>query len=276
MSAEPRLPPDLVERVLARLGLARRPAPDLAGLNGLYAAWSAAMPFDNAQKRVWLAGGAGAEFPGAAPAGFFEAWLAHGTGGTCWAVSGALLSLLAALGFRARPVSGRMVVGQVEEEPDSHGSLVVTLDGRDYLTDGAFQGFEPLALAADAPSRTRPGLHAMSARPTAAGFEVSWYPGHRRDAPFLYRAGREAVDHAFFRARLDHYLGAGPFKDWLYICVRRPRSILTLRRGRRYAVAGDGAVSVREMTPCERPAALVDEFGLSEEIAAAIPADAPA
>ena len=53
---EPVLAPALVERVLAKLGLHQRPALDVAGLNTVYAAVSANIPFDNFQKRIWFAG----------------------------------------------------------------------------------------------------------------------------------------------------------------------------------------------------------------------------
>ena len=48
--------PDLIERVLDKLGLDSRPEVDLAGLNSLYAAFSGGVPNDNIQKRIWFAG----------------------------------------------------------------------------------------------------------------------------------------------------------------------------------------------------------------------------
>lgn len=42
----------LLERVLMRLGLSGRPAPDLTGLHTPYAAWCRTVPFDNVRKLI--------------------------------------------------------------------------------------------------------------------------------------------------------------------------------------------------------------------------------
>ena len=46
------LSPDLLERVLSRLGLSATPAPDLNGLKTVYAAWCRGVPFDNIRKLI--------------------------------------------------------------------------------------------------------------------------------------------------------------------------------------------------------------------------------
>src|SRR6266849_3725974 len=91
--AEPALAPGLVERVMTKLGLRRRPALDLAGLNALYAAFSAGIPFDNVQKRIWFASPQTTPIPSGDPNQFFNNWLQHGTGGTCWPLNGAMYAL---------------------------------------------------------------------------------------------------------------------------------------------------------------------------------------
>ena len=80
----------LVERVLDRLGLTSKPEVSLAGLADLYGAWCRKVPFDNIRKLIHVRAGNSATLPGRTPNEFFEAWLAHGTGATCWAGNGAL------------------------------------------------------------------------------------------------------------------------------------------------------------------------------------------
>src|SRR5262245_66212075 len=92
---------DLLERVLTQLGLSDRPAPRLHGLQTLYAAWCRKVPFDNVRKLIHLHNHYPGPLPGDDVVDFFEAWLRHGTGGTCWAGNGALQVLLASLGFAA-------------------------------------------------------------------------------------------------------------------------------------------------------------------------------
>src|SRR5690242_7978986 len=94
ISPEPTLSLDLVERVLTRLGLRQQPTLDLPGLNVLYAAFSAHVPFDNVQKRIWFAGPQTTPLPGGNPSEFFSNFLKHGTGGTCWPINGGLYALI--------------------------------------------------------------------------------------------------------------------------------------------------------------------------------------
>ena len=61
------------------------PAPDLAGLRTVYAAWCGAVSFDNVLKLIHTAEERPGPLPGSTAESFFAAWLEHGTGGTCWA-----------------------------------------------------------------------------------------------------------------------------------------------------------------------------------------------
>src|SRR5690348_2439534 len=84
VSSDSKLPMPLVERVMARLGFERNPAPDLNGLRAVYAAWCSSVPFDNVRKLIHLRTRNGEPLPGSTPEDFLEAWLKFGTGGTCW------------------------------------------------------------------------------------------------------------------------------------------------------------------------------------------------
>ena len=150
---EPALAPALVERVLTKLGLHQRPALDLAGLNALYAAFSANVPFDNIQKRIWFASSQITPLPGGDPNEFFSNWLQHGTGGTCWPLNGAMYSLARALGFDARRIVGSVIV-EGYPRGANHGSVLVNLDGINYLVDAWMAAFKVLPLISGKPSST--------------------------------------------------------------------------------------------------------------------------
>jgi hypothetical protein len=104
------LSPDLLERVLSRLGLSATPAPDLNGLKTVYAAWCRGVPFDNIRKLIHVQTQTPGVLPGDSAQDFFEAWLKYSTGGTCWAGNGALHSLLVTLGFAAHRGVATMLV----------------------------------------------------------------------------------------------------------------------------------------------------------------------
>ncbi len=274
--SDPVLSPVLLERVLAKLGLTDRPSLDLSGLNTLYALYSGSVPaIDNSRKRIWFAGDQTTPLPGGEPEDFFASWLAHGTGGTCWPANGALYALVHSLGFDARRIAGCMVM---EEYPGTnHGSVVVTLDGVDYLVDQNLASFKVLPLVPGSTTSTGEGIHDITAVPTEDWFDVLWYHGVDRREPLTFRTEPEhdRVDQAFFLARYDLTKQLSIFNDALFICCRFPDSIVTLGRKNKITVAADNTVTKTEISDAERRRILVEEFGISEEIAEALPPDVP-
>jgi len=274
--SEPILAPQVVERVLEKLGLRQRPSPDLAGLNGLYAAFCGNVPFDNIQKRIWFAGSQKTPLPGGDPNEFFKNWLQHGTGGTCWPINGALYALVRACGFEARRITGSVIV-EGYPRGANHGSVVVTFEGINYLVDAWMVSFKALPLVSGKPSSTGSGIHDISAAAVGDTFEIYAYAGWLRDQPLPFRIESEydPVNHAFFVTRYDLTKKVGFFNDAFFICRHFPDSILTLGRKSKFRVAADGTLTRTQPSEAERRAALIEEFGLSEEIVQAIPPNVP-
>lgn len=275
--SEPVLAPELIERVLAKLGLRNRPSLDLAGLNTLFAVYCGSIPFDNIRKRIWFASDQTTPLPGGDPTDFFENWLAHGTGGTCWPINGGMYALVHALGFDARRIAGSVIVEEGYPQGANHGSVLGALEGVEYLVDPCLGHFKALPLVPGMPACTGDGIHDISAVPIETGFEIIWYSGQIRERPFPFRPEPEydPVDHAFWLARYDRTKKVGFFNDALYICRRFPESIATIGRKNKITVAADGNCTKTELSDAERKAALVEEFGISEEIAEKLPPDVP-
>lgn len=274
------LSPGLLERVLTKLGFSHPPHVDLDDLNSLYAAVCGRISNDNIQKRIWLVGDRSTPVTGGEPTEFFENWLAHGTGGTCWPINGAMCALLKALGFPARRIASTMMVPWAKRGDANHGTVVVTLDGSEYLVDAQIAAFQVLPLLRDAPSQTNTGIHEMSAMPIEDGFELRFLPGHHREHEFrcLTEPDMDPVDHDFFLSHYDRSAnvpGYSPFNRALAICRHFPDSILTIHGGYKIVVGPDSCVTSSEVEDTEIRATLVDEFGVSEEIAAALPPDEP-
>jgi len=162
--AEPALGPEVVERVLERLGLHTRPSLDLGDLNQLYAAFCCNISFDNVQKRIWFAGPQTTPLPGGDPTEFFNNFLRHGTGGTCWPLNGAMYALVHALGFRASRIVGSVIV-EGYPRGANHGSVLVDLDGISYLVDAWMASFKVLPLVPGRPASTGNGIHDIRAVP---------------------------------------------------------------------------------------------------------------
>jgi arylamine N-acetyltransferase len=187
---------ELLDRVKSKLGLPRRPSLDLAGLNKIYAAYSGHVPNDNIQKRIWLAGDKSRPVTGGEPTQFFENWLEHGTGGTCFPANGALCALLRALGFNAWRILGSVMMEGIEHD-GNHGTVLVRIDDTDYLVDAQLAAFSALPLIVGRSASTGDGIHDIHAVPRGEDFDVKWYPGSNRQTPMVTRLDlkRGPVDH---------------------------------------------------------------------------------
>ena len=259
--------PDLIERVLDKLGLDSRPEVDRAGLNSLYAAFSGHVSNDNIQKRIWFSGDRSTPVTGGDPTEFFQNWLRHGTGGTCFPINGAFAVLLQALDFPARRIASTMMIPGAARGISNHGTVLVGFDGVDYLADAQTAGFETLPLLQGRESRTASGIHAMRAFPIEDGHEVFFWAGHMREREFRFQTEPEndPVDHARFLSLYDRSANAegySPFNSALSICRHFEDSVLSIRRGSRVAVAADGSITSEEVDDTQTREALVQRSRL--------------
>jgi N-hydroxyarylamine O-acetyltransferase len=133
---------------LQRLGFDAPPAPTLETLRQLQLRHTGAFAFENL---TTLSGQ-----PVLIDLPSIEQKVLHdGRGGYCYELNNLFLALLQALGFDARGISGRVVMGQPEGAwtARTHRLSLVTLDGVRYITDVGFGGMVPTApLMLDTPA----------------------------------------------------------------------------------------------------------------------------
>jgi len=133
---------------LQRLGFDAPPAPTLETLCQLQLRHTGAFPFENLNT---LSGQ-----PVLIDLPSIEQKVLHdGRGGYCYELNNLFLALLRALGFDARGISGRVVMGQPEGAwtARTHRLSLVTLGGVRYITDVGFGGMVPTApLMLDTPA----------------------------------------------------------------------------------------------------------------------------
>jgi N-hydroxyarylamine O-acetyltransferase len=144
--SEPRL--TSLSLYLQRLGFNTPPAPTLETLRQLQMRHTGAFPFENlttlSGEPVLI------DLPSIEQKVLYE-----GRGGYCYELNNLFLALLQALGFDARGISGRVVMGQPEGAwtARTHRLSLVTLDGVRYITDVGFGGMVPTApLLLDTPA----------------------------------------------------------------------------------------------------------------------------
>lgn len=125
---------------LQRLGFDAPPAPTLDTLRQLQLRHTGAFPFENL---TTLSGE-----PVLIDLPSVERKVLHeGRGGYCYELNNLYLALLQELGFDARGISGRVVMGQPEGAwtARTHRLSLVILDGVRYITDVGFGGMVPSA-----------------------------------------------------------------------------------------------------------------------------------
>ncbi len=249
------LSPAVAARVLDCLGLPAGLKPDVHGLRRLYAAWCLDVPFDNLRKMVALRS-PGSPLPGVSARDFFEGWLEHGAGGTCWPTSNGLLALLRFLGFDARRVAGSMRdMGVI-----NHGSVKVRLGNADWLVDSSMLTSEPLPLG-ESVYVQRTQLCAAEVEPVD-GTHVLWvdFPPNSSHLPC-----RLLIDPAGDEVHITGYessRGRSPFNDRLYARRNFTDRVVVLHGHTRFEKTRSG-LAARELDPAELLESLTREFGFS-------------
>lgn len=263
----PSIDAGLTERVLARLGLGDGVAVDAPGLAELYLQWCRKVPFDNVRKLISLRSGPDVALPGRDATDFFEAWLRHGAGGTCWPGALALTALCRSLGFDARPVAASMRDMGIP----SHGTTVVRVDGDDWLLDSSMLTNEPLRLSAEHPTAIDHPVFATTATPVPEGWLFGFALVYA-DAQLPCRTiSPMAVTEGFCLERYEASREASPFNA--HVSTRRNEGdgVVSYGGSKRFRRTADG-IEEGELAGDDLRAALVEEFAMSPEIVAALDA----
>jgi N-hydroxyarylamine O-acetyltransferase len=263
---------DLLERVLMRLGLSDRPAPTLDGLQTLYAAWCRKVPFDNVRKLIHVHHHDPAPLPGDDATDFFEAWLANGTGGTCWAGNGALHALLVSLGFSASRGIGTMLASP--NAPPNHGTVLVVYDETPYIVDASILHGEPLRLDEHTPTGVAHPAWGVQCSKREGHWYIRWRALHVLDG-FDCRIEHVHVTREAFRERHEHTRSWSPFNYELYARSNRGNAVVGTAGGQRVEFNGVAGVVQKPLEGDDRIRILVDELGMQEEIVQRLPLDTP-
>lgn len=256
------------ERLLEKLGFSGLPEPDLEALHAVYKCWSRGIGYDNVQKRVYFGEGGEGPFPLADPNDFVDAYLRHGTGGSCWVVAETFFGLLHRIGFDVRRVAGQMLECDDPMKPN-HGSVIVTIDGIEYAADPSMCGEEAIALLPGQETAAASKAHGLWSRGDG---NYWWRPGHSRVA-IEYTTQFDPCTYDFFLERYEKTKEFSLFNTILYVRRNTSEGILTIGRGNLIRVDHDGELSAEPLDPAKLRAFLVEHMGLSEEIVSRIPPD---
>lgn len=244
----------------------------MEGLQKLYAAWCRMVPFDNIRKLVHMQAQDASPLPGDEATDFFEAWLAYGTGGTCWAGNGALHALLVSLGFQATRGLCTMLIAP--DIPPNHGSVVVTHDDTPYVVDASMLHSEPLRLDPSTPTAIVHPAWGVQCERRGAQWFIRWRALFGADG-LDCRIEDLAVTRDTFRERHEDTRVWSPFNYELHIRLICGETILGAALGQRVELDSRGAFVQTRLEGDERQRLLIDELGIHEEIVQRLPPDQP-
>jgi N-hydroxyarylamine O-acetyltransferase len=125
----PALPEPLVDRLLARIGLAHRPAPDAEGLRTVHRAYVSRVPYEDLAVQL-------GECEPLDPERLAARVASGGRGGYCFEVNTVLMALLEGLGFSVERRQAIVTTfdGPRSGEQTNHLALLVTLDDGERTT----------------------------------------------------------------------------------------------------------------------------------------------
>jgi N-hydroxyarylamine O-acetyltransferase len=262
----------LLEDILLRLGFSSQPELTLDGLRAVYGAWCRRVPFDNVRKLIHVRTADPRPLPGSTPEDFFEAWLRHGTGGTCWAGAGSCHALLRCLGFEAERGVATML--HAPDAPPNHGTVRVRLDGEYYLVDCSMLHGEPLRLDAVEETRIAHPAWGVVCAIRDGHWHVTWRALHRVDG-FECRLERFGAEADEYQRRYERTREWSPFNYEVTARLNRGEEVTGLAFGEALTLHADGAVSRAQVTHEDRQRLLMERLGLSEEIVSQLPHDVP-
>jgi N-hydroxyarylamine O-acetyltransferase len=257
MTDTPSISPALRDRVLARLALTAPVTPDLAGLAALYRAWCDHIPFDNVRKLIALRSGSTAPLPGTTGTDFFEHFLAHGTGGTCWPTSEAMFELCESIGFVTRRVAGSMR----DQGFVTHGTVKVTLDGVDWLADTSILSNVLLPAASDVFISGDP-IFTAEVEPTDIA-HIVWFSIPPNAGYTPCRLLVDPIDHEYLSMSYEKSKGFGAFNQHIYARRNFPGLMVVMRGPILYRRTAAGTTQ-EALTPDGVCAVLKDIIGISD------------
>jgi N-hydroxyarylamine O-acetyltransferase len=260
----------VIDRSVDRLGLGDI-AHDADGLRTVYRRWCRTVPFDSLQKRIFQAAGATGPVPGATAEAFLADWLADGTGGSCWSTSLGLHAILGALGFDARLCAGVMLTDPTRRP--NHGSIVVDVDGREWLVDTSMLFDAPLVLPPPGATHlVADPVHPVSAVGHEDHWVVTWRPAHA-DVEVPCEIERRACASDVWWDAHEATRAHSLFNQSLYARRNDDAGIVAYGRGKLVERDRSGRLVRRTVEPADVGRTLVERFGFSERIVALLPAD---
>jgi arylamine N-acetyltransferase len=217
------------------------------------------VPFDNTAKLIAIGNRSPGLLPGIDATEFFERFLTHGVGGTCWPTSNALFTLLDVLNFDVRRAAGSMRDTGIV----SHGTTKVHIDGIDWLADSSMLTNVPLPLT-DEPFIGEDPIVPVEVH-VNRGDHIVWWDLPPNESYIPCRLLHDNVSHDFYVERYEASRVRSPFNERVYARRNLGGRMLIITGNRRLVKTADG-VDDSNLSDSELYESLANEIGISGEL----------
>ncbi len=154
----------------------------------------------------------------------------------------------------------------------NHGSVIVTLDGERWIADASILSGEPIRIPAPEeplPRDPLPRFEWFEGKPS-----VTWRILPVPDG-FPCRIERIGADAVEWDALHQRTAGWSPFNYELNVRLLRGETSIGVAAGQRFEFDRDGTLSASPLDRDGRLRFLIEEIGVSEQIARRVPDDLP-
>ncbi len=248
---------DIKQQVLKKLEISESIGCTKQNLEDLFKAWCRNIPFDNFWKRMDLIGKSFSQLDQLDPNNFFELWLEHGVGGTCWVTTNAMFELLKDLGFNARVISCSMGDMGIP----NHGSIIVTIDNEELIIDTSVLNEQPIELAN---IKKENEIHPIQVIHTDSKTTVLFeFVMSRKQMPWTLIDNDINLDT--IKSLHETSINASLFNDCIYIRKNSENKTYSLI-GNTFYIKSSDKIEAQTLDNNEIKKTLVDVFGFSKEI----------
>jgi arylamine N-acetyltransferase len=221
----------------------------------------ATIPYENLTKIIQDEEGGAPERARRHPAQVLSDHISLGTGGTCFALTAALIYLLRSLGWQAEPILADRRYGT-----NTHCALLVWIEGKPHLLDPGYLILEPVPLWSGGPRSLQTSFNRVVLEPGAEGSKLDLYTVRSQAHTMRLTYKLAPVDPLEFLRVWDQSF------DWdmmTYPLLTRVDGDCQLYlRGNRYQVRTATGVRTERISSGLLPARIERDFGISRAVAA--------
>ena len=220
----------------------------------------AQLPFENLTKIIKDAEAGRAEQARRTPTEVLTDHWALGTGGTCFALTSALLYLIRALGWQAQPILADRRYGA-----DTHSALLVWIDGKPHLLDPGYLIVRPLPLPTAGEMRIETPFNQLLLTAKDAGSKVELRTIQQKQTTYRLTFKTNPVDAGEFLRAWDTSFDAEMMR---YPVLSRVAGNQQIYLQKRHLLIRGEETECKELPPDRLIAEIARQFHIAPEVVA--------